>query len=99
MVTCSWSRTGYSLTNYSEHNVGLSYGAYPPKVSATLKIPLSEAEAIFNNYHNVLYPGITNYRENYVLPTATTNGKLHLGLGCYLHTNDARKDIRTLSNA
>lgn len=78
---------------------GLSYGAYPPKVANTLKIPLSEAESIFNNYHNVLYPGITNYRENYVLPTAAANGKLHLGLGCYLHTNDARRDIRTLSNA
>ena len=78
---------------------GLSYGAYPPKVANTLKIPLNEAEAIFNNYHNVLYPGITNYRENYVLPTARDNNELHLGLGCRILTDNADKDIRTLANA
>lgn len=78
---------------------GISYGAYPPKVAKTLKIPLSEAESIFNNYHNVLYPGITKYREEYVLPTAKANGKLHLGLGCYLKSDNADKDIRSLANA
>lgn len=78
---------------------GLSYGAYPPKVAATLKIPLPQAEQIFNRYHNELYAGITNYRENYVLPTAAVNGKLHLGLGCYISTDDANRDIRTVNNA
>ena len=78
---------------------GLSYGAYPDKVSKTLKISLAAAEAIFNSYHNELYSGITDYRENYVLPTAKANGRIHLGLGCYIYTDNARKDIRTLNNA
>jgi len=78
---------------------GLSYGAYPPKVSRSLKISLPAAEAIFNNYHNVLYPDITNYRENYVLPTVQEHGRIHLGLGFYLKSDDPNRDIRTLANA
>jgi DNA polymerase-1 len=78
---------------------GLAYGAFPPKIAATLKIPIKEAEDIFNNYHNVLYPGITDYRENYVLPTAKKEGEIHLGLGFTLKTDDADRDIRTLANA
>lgn len=78
---------------------GLAYGAFPKKVAATVKIPLNEAEDIFNAYHNELYPGITEYRENYVLPTCQANGKIHLGLGFYLHTDDPDRDIRTCNNA
>jgi len=78
---------------------GLAYGAYPPKIAATLKIPLEEAQGIFDNYHNVLYPGITAYRENYVLPTAQEHGQIHLGLGFTLKTDDPERDIRTLANA
>lgn len=78
---------------------GLSYGAYPPKVAATLKCPLKTAEQIFSNYHNILYPGITDYRENYVLPTTQVEGKLHLGLGFYISTDDPDRDIRTNHNA
>ena len=78
---------------------GLSYGAFPPKVADTLKIPISEAESIFTRYHNELYPGITDYRENYVLPTAMQHGKVHLGLGFYIKTDDPGRDIRTINNA
>lgn len=78
---------------------GLAYGAFPPKIAKTLKIPLEEAQSIFDNYHNVLYPGITDYRENYVLPTSRENGEIHLGLGFMLKTDDADGDIRTLANA
>lgn len=78
---------------------GLSYGSYPPKVAKTLKIPIEEAEGIFSSYHNELYPGITEYRENYVLTTAQANKRIHMGLGCYIKTDKARKDIRTLNNA
>lgn len=78
---------------------GLSYGAYPPKIAKTLKISLEEAESIFNNYHQVLYPGITDYRENYVLTTAQEFGEVHLGLGFTLKTDNPTKDIRTLANA
>ncbi len=78
---------------------GLAYGAFPPKIAATLKISLDEAQAIFDNYHNVLYPGITAYRENYVLPTAKEAGEVHLGLGFRLKTDNPSGDIRTLANA
>lgn len=78
---------------------GLSYGAHPPKVANTLKIPLEEAQKIFDNYHNVLYSGITDYRENYVLPVCAENGRIHLGLGFYISTDRPGKDIRTLNNA
>lgn len=78
---------------------GLSYGCFPPKVAATLKIPLSDAEEIFNNYHQKLYPSITKYREEYVLPTVQATGRIHLGLGFYMHSDKPSSDIRTLSNA
>jgi DNA polymerase I-like protein with 3'-5' exonuclease and polymerase domains len=78
---------------------GLAYGAYPPKIAKTLKIPLHEGQEIFDNYHQILYPGITTYREGYVLATAKEYGEVHLGLGFTLKTDDADNDIRTLSNA
>lgn len=78
---------------------GLAYGAYPPKIAKTLKVSLEEGQALFDNYHNVLYPGITDYRENYVLPTAQEEGEIHLGIGFTLKTDDPGKDIRTLANA
>lgn len=78
---------------------GLSYGAYPPKVAKQLKCDMSVAEGIFNNYHNVLYPGITQYREGYVLKTAKKQKRVHLGMGFYIATDKPEKDIRTINNA
>ena len=78
---------------------GLQYGAYPPKIASSIKCSISEAETIFNRYHNELYPSVTAFRENYVLPTALENGKLHLGLGCYIKTDNPSRDIRTITNA
>ncbi len=46
-----------------------------------------------------MYPGITDYRENYVLKTAKEKGRLHLGLGFYINTDDPDRDIRTLANS
>ncbi len=78
---------------------GLAYGAYPPKVAKALKIPIREAEGIFNRYHNELYPGIKKYREKYVLPTVKKNRRLHLGMGCYISSDSPEKDIKTLNNS
>ena len=80
-------------------NFGLGYGAFPPKVAATIKCPLEQAEAIFNAYHYEMFPGVSAYREDYVLPTAIENNELHLGLGCKILTDNAEKDIRTITNA
>ena len=72
----------------------LAYGGYPDIDKGGVI-----TQEIFDNYHNVLYPGITKYREKYVLPTARKQGYIHLGLGCRLYTDDARSHIRTLNNA
>jgi len=77
----------------------LSYGAYPPKIASSIKCSLEAATTIFDNYHNKLYPGISKYREEYVLPTVKEQGYIHLGLGCRLYASDADKSIRTLNNA
>jgi len=79
--------------------LNISDGAFPKKVANSIKIPIEEAEAIFNAYHNELFPGITDFRENYVLPTAIDTGKCHLGLGFYIHTDNPEKSIRTINNA
>jgi DNA polymerase I-like protein with 3'-5' exonuclease and polymerase domains len=74
-------------------------GAYPPKVAKSIGCSIEEAQVIFDNYHNVLYPGVTAYREEYVQPTVQDNGFIHLNWGLRLYSTDARKDIRTLNNS
>jgi len=72
----------------------LAYGGYPDDHKGGVI-----TQDIFDNYHNVLYPDITRYREEYVLPTTRENGYLHLGLGCRIYSDDPDGDIRTLHNA
>jgi len=72
----------------------LAYGGFPDDTKGGVI-----TEEIFNNYHTVLYPGITDYRENYVLPFAQENGYIHLGLGCRIYTDDAEGKIRSINNA
>jgi len=72
----------------------LAYGGYPDADKGGVI-----TQEVFDNYHNVLYPGITEYREKYVLPTANRNGYIHLGLGCRLYCGNAGQQIRTLNNA
>ena len=72
----------------------LAYGGYPDADKGGVI-----TQEIFDNYHNILYPGITDYREQYVLPTANHLGYIHLGLGCRLYTDNAGQHIRTLHNA
>jgi len=72
----------------------LSYGGFPDvDKGGTI------TQEIFDNYHNKLYPGITNYRENYVLPTVKKQGYIHCGLGFRMYCDDAEKWLRTLNNA
>ena len=78
---------------------GLSYGAYPAKVAKSIGCSMAEAESIFDGFHNKLYPGVTQYRENYVLPQVKQNGWIHLNWGLKLFSDDAKRDIRTLNNS
>lgn len=77
---------------------GISYGAYPPKIAATIKCPIEEAEGIFHAYHEEMYPDITKMR-NQIIGKAKYDGYVHLGLGCRLYSNDVEKGSRTLFNA
>lgn len=72
----------------------LAYGGFPDDDKGGVI-----TKDLFDNYHGVLYPGITDYRENYVLKTTQKQGYIHLGLGCRIYSDDARNEIRTLHNA
>ena len=76
----------------------LSYGGYPKKLARDAKIPLEKAQEIFDNYHNVLYTGISLMKEK-VLQTTVEQGKLHLGLGCFMNSSSPEAEIRTIFNA
>ena len=82
------------LTESKAPTFKLAYGGYPDAANGG-----AITQELFDNYHNVLYPGITDYRENYVLKTVQQNGYIHLGLGCRMYASDPKKSIRTLHNA
>ena len=97
---CDTNPEAKKLRNNSKGvTFGLSYGAYPPKVAKSIGCDLAEAQQIFDNFHNLLYPGVTKYREEYVLPQANKHGWIHLNWGLKLYTDNAKKDIRTLNNS
>lgn len=56
-------------------------------------------QSVYDNYHNVLYPGVKSYLEDYIKPVVNEKGYLHLGLGCRLYSDDVDSDFRTLFNA
>ena len=58
----------------------------------------SITKTIYDKFHNKLYPGITKYNKDVVLWQAKQTGELHMGLGCYIKTNDPDRDARTLGN-
>lgn len=76
----------------------LAYGCFPKKLANTAKLPIEVAEQIFNRYNEELYPDITKFRDN-TLSSAKRDGRIHLGLGCYINTSDPEKEIRTIFNA
>lgn len=76
----------------------LAYGGFPKKLAKGANISIEKATEIFNNYHNVLYTGINAMRDK-VLNTAIEQGRIHLGLGCYINTSDPKTEIRSIFNA
>jgi len=97
---CDTNPEAKRLRNTSKQvSFGLAYGAYPPKVAKSIGCSIEEAESIFSNYHNVLYPGVTAYREDYVQPQVEEHGFIHLNWGLRLYSSNAKKDIRTLNNS
>lgn len=97
---CDTNPIAKKLRNNSKGvTFGLAYGAYPPKVAKSIGCDIEEATTIFNNFHNLLYPGVTKYREEYVLPQTSKHGWIHLNWGLKLFTDNAKKDIRTSNNS
>ena len=86
-------------TESKKVSFGLAYGAHPKKVAKSIGCSIEEAETIFDNYHNKLYPGVTAYREEYVQPTVEEHGFIHLNWGLKLYSDNPEKDIRTLNNS
>jgi DNA polymerase I-like protein with 3'-5' exonuclease and polymerase domains len=77
----------------------LQYGAFPKKISDTVKCTLEEAQTIFDRYHYELYPNVSKFREEFALPFAQENHYVHMGLGATLNTDNVDKDGRTLFNS
>ena len=77
---------------------GMSYGAYPKKLISYLKCSLEDAQKVFDRYHQELYPGVSEFRET-VQQIAIEQGRIHLGLGCYMNTSNPEAEIRTIFNA
>ena len=77
---------------------GMSYGAYPKKLVMYLKCSLEDAKKVFDRYHQELYPGVSEFRET-VQQIAIEQGRIHLGLGCYMNTSNPEAEIRTIFNA
>ncbi len=55
-------------------------------------------QEIYDNYHGTLYPNIMKNVNEYIIPTIKKEGRLHGGLGFYIHSNKPDKDVRTLNN-
>jgi DNA polymerase-1 len=54
---------------------------------------------IYESYHTKLYPKVKAYVDNYVIPTTKAEGKIHLGLGFILNSDDPERNFRTTHNA
>lgn len=72
----------------------LSYGGFPDAHKGGVV-----TQELFDLYHYSLYPGVSSFREDYVIPTAYSKGQIHLGLGFNIKSDNADKDQRTLNNA
>lgn len=75
-------------------NFKLSYGGYPDEHKGGVV-----TQKLFDLYHYSLYPGVSAFREDYVIPTGHEKGQIHLGLGFNIKTDKAESDQRTLNNA
>ena len=56
-------------------------------------------QEIYDGYHKKIYPNIMKQVDEYILPAVYENGKIHLGLGFYIKSDNPDKDIRTLNNS
>jgi hypothetical protein len=72
----------------------LAYGGYPDDHKGG-----TITQAIFDRYHNELYPGVTQFKEEYVIPYSESDNYLHLNWGLRLYSDNVRSDLLSLNNA
>ena len=70
----------------------MAYGGYPDSHKGGVI-----TQELFDAYHNQMYPSISEMRDE-TLVIAEENGRVHLGLGCYMHTSNAEQHIRSIFN-
>lgn len=56
-------------------------------------------QEIFDSYHNELYPGVTEFREDYVIPVSQEQKYLHLNWGLRLNSSNPKSDLLSMNNA
>lgn len=56
-------------------------------------------QAIFDRYHKELYPGVTKFREDYVIPASNEQKFLHLNWGLKLYSSNPKSDLLSMNNA
>ena len=71
-----------------------AYGGYPDSHKGGVI-----TQAIFDRYHEELYPGVNQFKTEYVIPTVNSNKSLHLNWGLRLATDNPRGDLLPLNNA
>ena len=71
-----------------------AYGGYPDSHKGGVI-----TQAIFDRYHEELYPGVNKFKTEYVIPTVNSNKSLHLNWGLRLATDNPRGDLLPLNNA
>ena len=71
-----------------------AYGGYPDSHKGGVI-----TQAIFDRYHDELYPGVNQFKTEYVIPTVNSNKSLHLNWGLRLATDNPRGDLLPLNNA
>lgn len=59
----------------------------------------SITQEIFDRYHNELYPGVAQFRDEYVIPTSRKQNYLHLNWGLRVYSDDPKRDLLPLNNA
>lgn len=72
----------------------LAYGGFPDADKGG-----SITQPIFDRYHGELYQGVTEFKEDYVIPTVNQQGWLHLNWGLRLSTSNPRGDMLTMNNS
>ena len=72
----------------------LAYGGFPDDHKGG-----TITQEIFDRYHTELYPGVTEFKEDYVIPTANEQGYLHLNWGLRLYSDNPKSDLLSINNA